>query len=306
MNQAAQKTEILFRSEVAQPFFSVVTCVYKENLASLERSFKSILEQTFRNFEFIVVVDNPGNSEAIEYAQTLAKKDKRMAVLVNKGNFGAAISANIGIGFAKGEYIARHDSDDESDRERLAKQYEKLQESPSIDVLGTALSYIDNESDKLIFRRYYSEEPKREMNRICAVANPTVAIRRQVFETHGGYNETKYFYYAEDYEMWLRWSRNGVVFRNLPEDLYKYYQCKTNIKSLSTRKQLIATTRVKRKYACETGFSIADYAYLCLEMILSLMPGPVILKMFFLVNRLKNIQWKLHWRRLPFWEPRSS
>ncbi len=99
---------------------------YNETVEELKKAIDSILTQTFKNFEFIIILDNPQNYEHKKVINEYLSKDKRIIFLINESNIGLAASLNEGIENAKGDYIARMDADDISMPNRLEKEYNYL------------------------------------------------------------------------------------------------------------------------------------------------------------------------------------
>lgn len=259
---------------------SVVMSAYNEKVPILKRSIESILNQTFKDFEFIIIVDNPDNHEAIQLIRKYSLDDSRIRFYINKKNCGQSFSLNTGIRLAEGGYIARQDADDESLPQRLDKQYKKIISNQLIDVVGTAVSYIYGNEDS-IFIRYYKESVDREIKRYCPVAHPTLLIKKELFEKFGYYDETGTLTPTEDYELWCRWYLCKVQFYNLKEPLYKYYQGHCTLKSNKTKKQLLNTIKIKWRYASRFGFTFLDYIYMICETIVLLLPSKLIIKYFY-------------------------
>lgn len=265
------------------PNISVVMPVCNENKLVLKRAIDSILNQKFKDFEFIIIIDNPHNLEAIELIEEYAVKDLRIKYSLNKSNLGISYSLNKGIHLARAKYIARQDADDESLPERLSKQYKVIISDPSIDVLGTAVRYTDK-NQNIIFERFYKEKICNEIKFYNPVAHPTLLIKRELFEKFGYYREQ--YLCSQDYELWCRWYLKGVHFHNIPEILYKYYQG-DNIKNERTKNQLKETIDIKLRFALQLRFFICEYLFLLLEMLLLLLPTHLILALFYKKYKLK-------------------
>ena len=133
---------------------SVVISVYKEPVEWLSQSIDSILHQTFSDFEFIIVCDNPAYEEGINTLKEYSKKDGRIRLIFNEGNIGLTKSLNKGLAIAQGEYIARMDVDDIAMTERFAKQLEYLDSHPEIGVCGSIIKYIGDRKGV----KYYPEK----------------------------------------------------------------------------------------------------------------------------------------------------
>ena len=110
----------------------------------LAEAIESILSQTFKDFEFIII--NDGSSDhSIEIIDRYKKIDKRIIVKQNLKNIGLPAALNIGISMANTKYIARQDSDDRSKPKRLEKQVKTLEDNESITLLGTLSEYINTD-----------------------------------------------------------------------------------------------------------------------------------------------------------------
>lgn len=121
---------------------SVVMSIYNEQESWLKMSIDSILHQTYSNFEFIIVNDNPQrtlNRNLIEHYQKL---DERIVYIENHVNIGLTKSLNLAIAVAKGDYIARMDADDYSFPTRLEKQITFLSKNCDIIAVGTWVNFF--------------------------------------------------------------------------------------------------------------------------------------------------------------------
>ena len=126
---------------------SVIMSTYKENIDDLKMSIESILNQTYKMFEFIIILDNPNNHIHEEIIKEYSKIDKRIKFYKNDKNIGLAMSLNKGISLAQYEYIARMDADDISLSNRFDKQVKFLQENPDISLVATNKILIDENND---------------------------------------------------------------------------------------------------------------------------------------------------------------
>jgi glycosyltransferase involved in cell wall biosynthesis len=177
---------------------------------------ESILNQSFKDFEFIIVDDGSTDSTAKilnEY------KDHRIVRLVNEKNMGLVGSLNKGLHMAKGEFIARMDADDVSKKNRLEKQITFLDENPTVGVLGTYMEQVDENGKILsVFRPPLEHRAiLLAMLRTTAIAHATVMMRKKVVLVNGGYDAN--FPHVEDTELWSRLILK-TNFANLPEPLY--------------------------------------------------------------------------------------
>lgn len=183
----------------------------------LEESIESILNQTFTDFEFIIV--NDGSSDrSSEILMQYKKLDKRIVVITNETNLGIAGATNIGIDQAKGEYIAFMDQDDISIKDRFLKEVTYLDKQPEIFVLGANSVTLDK-AGNLINRPNIFETPgliRWGMLFRNQVQNSTAMVRRSLF-TDFGYR-LKNYSPAQDYYLWMEVSLRHKI-ANLTESL---------------------------------------------------------------------------------------
>jgi glycosyltransferase involved in cell wall biosynthesis len=267
-----------------KPKISVVMPAYKEEPAVLERAINSILNQTYNNVEFIIVLDEPSNKPAIELINEYIRKDSRIKLIVNEKNLGVAPTLNIGVKTAVGNYIARQDADDESYPYRFEKQLKVFVEDSSIDVVGSGIEYVD-ENGKVLLKRFYKEYPGDEIKRYNPIAHPSMMIKKEIYEKFGYYDEGEMVRYVEDYDLWLRWHLQGVKFYNINLILYKYFQDRGNIKSKNTKLQLRNTYKLKLRYRKHLKFKTVDYLRLIGEMLLIFLPSKLITLLFYKTTR---------------------
>lgn len=199
-----------------QKFVSVVMATYNHD-KYLRESIKSILSQTYTNFELIIVNDNsPDKTD--EIIRQFVDGDQRILYISNEKNLKLSACRNKAIKAAKGEFVVIVDSDDLCMPNRLEKQLEYFSKHPECDVLGTSFClFFDSNMDEC--KSIVSANTADIYNGQPLVHGPTCMIRRSVFLEHGYFN-SKYDD-AEDYELWSRWFSQGVVFNNIPEVLYK-------------------------------------------------------------------------------------
>jgi len=176
----------------------------------LDAAVDSILQQSFRSLE-LILVDDHSEDAAIS---RLSSADPRLAVLENPGR-GVSSAFNTGLGLARGDFIARMDSDDVSLPDRIASQYRYFQDHPDVDVCGACAEiFTDGEmgggniryqawlnacrSPGAIHRELFIESP---------IPNPTAMFRREAILRLGGYGDPDW---PEDYDLFLRADALGM------------------------------------------------------------------------------------------------
>jgi len=185
----------------------------------LNQAIESILNQTFTDFEFIII-DDSSSDKTPEILQRY--KDPRIIIVRNNTNLGLTKSLNIGLNLAKGEYIARMDADDISYPERLEKQVKFLEKNENIGVLGTSRELIDDANTTIGQVLSISDVNIIKWSSLFGfheIAHPTAMIRKNLMDRVAGYNPK--YSYAQDAELWSRLSEI-TTFSNLPDILLKY------------------------------------------------------------------------------------
>lgn len=197
--------------------------IYNEKFIWVSQAINSILNQSYKNFELIIIVDNPDLDKNIsEYIEKLSREDSRVILIKNLRNYGLAYSLNVGIQKAHGKYIARMDADDISMPERIEKQVEFLEMNPNISLVGTGRYYLTESGE---INMEYSDIPvepekiKKILPIFSCIIHPTIMIRTDVLKTVGGYRN---FRQSQDYDLWLRLLSAGYKMANLNSPLIQY------------------------------------------------------------------------------------
>ncbi len=201
------------------PIVSVLMPIYNGE-PFLADAVKSILSQSYGDFELIVVDDNStDNTPEILYQFT--QLDPRISVFKQDANLGLTQSLNLGLAKVKGEFIARHDADDLSEPERFASQVDFLKRHHNYGIVGTAVTRIDSQGNKIaqpiVIRG--DKRIRMFMKDGNAFVHGSIMMRKSVIDAVGGYRTG--FRYAQDYDLWLRISEITRV-DNLPKRLYRW------------------------------------------------------------------------------------
>jgi glycosyltransferase EpsE len=200
------------------PEVSVVMSVFNDG-DNLAKSIDSILNQTFTNFEFIIV--NDGSTDLTSDILTAYKNNDVRIKLIQQDNKGLASSLNTGINNSKAQLIARMDSDDVSLPERLEKQVSYLNQYSEVDILGSAAYLVNTNGEELGVMRLPSEHDSlvKIMHKASPFIHPSVMMRRKAILLVGGYRD--HLKRAQDYELWSRLFER-CRFHNLKEPLLIY------------------------------------------------------------------------------------
>lgn len=205
---------------------SVLMSVYKaEKPAFLDRSLQSIwADQTLKPYEIILVEDGPLTPDLYDVIKKWEKIiSQKLIILQNNVNEGLTKSLNKGIEIAKGDFIARMDSDDISKPQRFEKQLSFMKSHPDIVVLGGGMQEID-ENNKWGAKRIYPESQDKILKYIAKanpIAHPTTFIRRIVFDQ--GYKYDERYRKNQDLRLWFELLKDNYKFHNLP-DIVLYFR----------------------------------------------------------------------------------
>ena len=216
----------------------------------LRESIESILNQTFRDFEFLIVSEHGTSKESLAIIESYS--DERIRHIHNATRLGLVGSLNHGLKEAKGEYIARMDADDISVLDRLEKQINFLKQNPNIALLGGAFEIINSNGTSVLMIKHPAEdhEIKDCLSRGCCFGHSTVIMRKDVIHTVGGYRSA--FVHGEDYDLWLRISEHYKL-ANLLEPISFYRIHPNQVSSKNLKQQMISTlgAQVAAKIRCE-------------------------------------------------------
>jgi len=211
----------------------------------LRRAVQSILNQTYQNFE-VIVVDDCSSDNTENVVRSFC--DERIRYIRHERNRGAAVARNTGIKAAKGEYVAFQDSDDEWLPEKLEKQMKAFESAPSnLGVVYTSFWLIDRNRKSfcppLSVKQTDGEihDALLEMN---FVDTPTAVVRRECFEKAGMFDEN--LPRLQDWELWLRISKH-YCFKHINEPLVNSYRQPDSI-SCNMNALIIARKYILGKY----------------------------------------------------------
>lgn len=261
---------------MSKPLVSVIMPVYNTKQWVWE-AIESILDQTFKEFEFIIV-DDWSNDWSYEICEEYAKKDKRIRLYKNEKNSWISYTRNRLLGLATTDYIATQDSDDVSRKDRLKLSYEFLSKNKKFWVVAWDNEIIDEEWKKIWLRKYSDDIPSVILKK-SPVSNPTTMFRKSVFEELWWYE--KWLNYGEDYDLWLRFYLKWFWIKNLPLVLLKYRVRKWQTKSDKLKQTLKNTIKLQEKYIkIWIKPSISDRIYIFLEKCLLMLPSNIILWLF--------------------------
>ena len=188
-----------------KPLISVIMSTLNTPEDYLKVSIDSILKQTYKNFEFIIIVDGGNDDKIIEKIS-----DDRIKTIKHQKSIGLTKSLNEAIKISKGKYIARMDSDDISLENRFKYQIEYMERNNDIDI--TSMFYKEiGKNDKIVREVFFRpDEVKCKLFFTNVIAHPSVMIRKSFLDKNNFlYDES--FIYSQDFEMWTKCANSGKI-----------------------------------------------------------------------------------------------
>lgn len=198
------------------PKVSALMPVYNTNLAYLKETIESVLNQTFKDFEFLILNDSPQNLELENFILEYAKQDRRIKYFKNPQNLGISPSRNKLIDLAQGEFLAVIDHDDISVKERFEKEVAFLEVNEEVGVLGGGLELMKDK--RVEFLPSKSANIKIRLMFLYAVMHPTAMIRKSIL---GNIRYNAFYSPCEDYKLWCDLI-DKTEFANLDEVMIQY------------------------------------------------------------------------------------
>lgn len=206
---------------------SVIMGVYNTPHEYIEKAIESILNQSYREFEFVICNDGC-TDDTFEYIQS-KYHDERIVWIQNDRNRGLAYTLNNCLRHSKGKYIARMDADDFSRSDRFEKQINVLLNNSEIGVVNCNVKVFDDggiygerfAAENLSFHDFLFSNP---------IIHPAVMISREAIDQVGGYRDIKITVRNEDYDMFLRMIANNIKMYTIQEFLFDFREDKSTIK----------------------------------------------------------------------------
>ncbi|MBN8702669.1 MAG: glycosyltransferase [Bacteroidetes bacterium] len=235
------------------PLVSIILPVYncEKYLAS---SVESILNQSFSDFELIIINDG---SKDNTLSVIKAFNDSRI-VLIDQQNQGLAKALNNGIRLSRGKYIARQDADDLSYKERLLKQVNYLHSNPSVYLVGTWARIIDENGNDTGRAHHHPKENCTLKFDLCfdnPFVHSSIMMRREIIDTVGVYDYAVH-HLVQDFEYWFRISQKFEI-ANIPEILLDYREVNSGI-SKTTLAQESSAAVVAKQSAQHISFYLSE------------------------------------------------
>lgn len=213
----------MYKASVVIPYF--------KKKRFFKKTINSVLNQTYKNFEILIIYDDEDKSD-LTFVKQLIKNDKRFKLIVNKKNLGAGESRNKGIRMAKGKYICFIDADDIWKSNKLEIQINFMRKKK---ILISHSSYqIINESNKVIgFRTAENYDSFFELRKSCNIGLSSVVIEKKLIRNKCKFPKIKT---KEDFVLWLRILKGGTKIYSIKKSLVKWRKSNNSLSSSSIQK----------------------------------------------------------------------
>lgn len=260
----------------------------------LHQSIESILNQTYTNFEFIIV-DDASTDDSWKIIKSYAKRDKRIVAIKNHLNLGVCLTSNIAISKAKSTLIARMDADDISFGNRIAKQVNYLKKHPKVVALGTQCIVIDKD-ENIIGNKNFPIDPKESRDIIfwaIPIQQPSMIVNAKLLpKDFVWYNP--HLTSGEEVDLFFRFLLHGEI-ANLPDDLLFYRHLDNSLSHINLKKSFYSTLNGRLK-ALSLGFRPNIKSVLiniCQIIAINIISPALLNKIWYFIRGKKNINLNL-------------
>ncbi len=241
------------------PLVTVLMPVYNGE-KYLREAIDSILNQTFSNFEFLIINDgSTDNSENI----ILSYADSRIQYIKNEYNLKLIATLNNGIELAKGKYIVRMDADDVSIPSRIEKQVAFMERNEDVGICGSWFTAFGDVQESVFKYKELHDEIVFKMFYQCHFCHPSLIIRKIVFEDIEIPFNRK-FIHAEDYELYFRLSTK-CKFHNLQDSLVKYRIHSSSVSRQNQMIQLEHSLQIRKMFFSLVGIECSQEELIAFE-----------------------------------------
>ena len=220
---------------------TVIIPYYKKK-KYIEKTIKSVIGQSYKNIEIIIIYDNASNAD-LNYIKKLKILDSRIKLIVNKKNIGAGKSRNKGIQIAKGKYISFLDSDDLWKKDKLKKQL-RIMKRKNFSISHTSYEIIEENNKIIGHRAARTFTNVNSLLRSCDIGLSTVIIKREILKKSDCFSNMKT---KEDFVFWLKLLKKNFKIHGIQIYLTKWRKLNNSLSS-SVLQKLIDGFTVYNRY----------------------------------------------------------
>lgn len=259
--------------------YSVLMTAYiKSDAKAFETSLASMVSQTYKPDQIVIVWDGPVEQELKKIVNKYADNNKELFTVVElTENHGLAYALNAGLEKVRNDLVARMDSDDYSLPERCRLQVQAFEENPEFVLLGTQIKFFSGTPDNILdqTRRFPTDiaEIRAVLRRNSPFSHPTVMFRKSAVLKCGGYDNK--LRRRQDYELFSRMIvHNKMAGANLSETLFLFRADDNYIQRNRNRESCKARVKVQETIYKRGDCSLYDYIYILFAMLMiSIIPG---------------------------------
>ena len=195
------------------PKVSIIISYYKKSFF-FEKTINSILKQTYKNYDIIVIYDDTDKTE-LNLVKKILQKTSKFKIIVNKNNIGAGLSRNKGIDYAKGKYIAFCDADDLWHKKKLEVHISFMRKK-KINFCHTSYKIINNFGNIIGYFKIAKKINYKDLLKSCDIATSSVVINKNILKKEIFFSN---FTTKEDYALWLKIAKKENKLYGIKNDL---------------------------------------------------------------------------------------
>lgn len=257
------------------PQISVIMSV-KNGADVLPISIRSVQNQTFSNWEFIICDDGSTDS-TLSVLNEYAKNDSRIHIIHNDESKGLAYSLNKCIQEARSNILARQDADDQSAADRFERQYEFVTNHPEYAVVGTCWYNVDDNGK--VSESNVPELPSaKDMIKGGLYLHPSWMMRKNEIKKVGYYTVNKYTMRSQDYHFIMKVLASGMKLYNMPEKLYYYTADSNTMKRSRNWSRVVGLMWIRYDSYKRNHLPLSAYIYVFKPLIVNLIPESIMNK----------------------------
>lgn len=267
---------------IMQTSYSILLPVYhKDNKEYLTLSIESMLNQTVKSDDFVIVKDGPLTEELDELLNKYASnKDNHINIVGLEHNEGLGSALDFGLRQCKNELVARMDADDISLPTRCERLLELFDKNPNLSIAGTNIDEFFNDPNKVVSSRVVPtthEEIEKYNRRRQGFNHPTVMFKKSEVLRVGSY---PHYRHMEDKDLFFRMLNNGCIGQNIPESLLLFRSNKESFKRRKGKQYRDATIEVAKLNYKRGYISRNDYLYMYWgQQVMRFLPNWLLIKL---------------------------
>ncbi|MFB5430446.1 glycosyltransferase family 2 protein [Enterococcus casseliflavus] len=248
---------------------SVIVPTYNAE-STIKKAIESIINQTYQNFE-IIIVDDVSTDSTYSVLQELKESDTRIRVYQNQVNSKSSFTRNYAINKSTGEYIMQLDDDDTCDPTRMARQVDFLEKHLEYGFVGSNCLIFDDSG--VYSSKEYKEKPTEvDFVKTSPFLNPSIMFRKKALEQVNGYRVSEETVRGQDYDLFMRLYIAGIKGYNLQQYLVNYYQDSNYFNKISWKNR-VGETKFRYRNFKKMGLLPKNYLYVLKPIMAMITPN---------------------------------